>query len=181
MARIKGSMFIQWVKFIRTAEKAELQTWLTDAEKEVVTATLYPSSWYPFEVYRSVVEKIAQEFANNDEKVIFNWCFENAKIALRKLERAFDVADSPLETMEGYMKMLGWFFDTGKFGITVIDDQKIQVHIESFPPDFKIFCYIVRGWLAGVLSYADARDIKSKYIEKAWIGDPRTTIEYSWT
>ena len=76
--------------------------------------------------------------------------------------------------------MVGLFVDFGSVKVMFPSDSQAQVLMSAFPRDAKLYYYLTRGWYASVLILAGARNLKSYFIKKSWMGSSDTAIEYQW-
>jgi NDP-sugar pyrophosphorylase family protein len=68
MDRIKGSIFIFFVKIIRRAKDERLMMYLTEEDKEIIAGRIFPSSWYPIDTFWRCLKAFYEVFGQRKPK-----------------------------------------------------------------------------------------------------------------
>ena len=180
MAKVKGSLFISWVKAVR-ADKQGMFLELNETDRKILEERLYPSSWYPFETYRNVVEIVCRKFAKNDEKIIYDWGYSSSDEIVGKIYKHIIVEGSPVKTMSSLTSTRKALFDFGSMVASEINATSALFTVAGFPADFEALYHLIRGWTAKLIVFSGGKNVKSVYLKKTWTGDPETVIEYTWS
>jgi hypothetical protein len=180
MPNIKGSLFISWVKAVR-ADKQGMLLKLNETDRKILETKLYPSSWYPFETYRNIVEIVCRKFAKNDEKIIYDWGYQSSDEIVGKIYKHIIVDGSPSKTVASFASTKGSLFDFGSMVASETNDKTIHFTVSGFPDNFEALYHLIRGWTAKLITFSGAKNVESVYLKKTWTGDPETVIEYTWS
>ena len=73
MAKIKGTILIDFVKTIKADKTGVYDSYLTDKDKEVVSSRILPSGWYDYETFRNCFNAVVNVLAKNDMDAIRQW------------------------------------------------------------------------------------------------------------
>lgn len=180
MSKIKGSLFIPWVKVVR-ADKEGLLLALNETDRKIVQTTVFPSGWYPFETYRNIVELASRRYAKTNEKIIYDWGFNSAKDIASKIYNHIIVDGAPGKTVMSFATSRPSLFDFGAMDATLINDTTAHLAISGFPDDFIPIYHLIHGWSTRLCVLSSAKNIESSFIKKIWTGDSETVIEYTWS
>jgi len=181
MAKVMGILVIPLVKTIRADKSGKFRKYFTETDLAIINQRFYPITWMDFEIYQKIANGVAQENANNDEKILRNWGYTNAESSLKSYLPIFIIEGSLKKTVQEYLLISRTFFDFGQFEAPVIENGYGQIRVHGFPKDFKVFYHFVRGWFAKVFEIAGANNVESDYVAKSWEGDHDTIIEYRWS
>jgi len=180
MARVKGSLLVDFVKGIRADKTGAYDSYLTGQDREIISQRVLASAWYPFETYKNCFNAVVQEAAKGDMEVVRQWGRTYAESILKNVYKNILVEGNP----EGILRKLGQIrnllFDFGDFDGSLISDKKAMMTIRDFDPQFEAFYHLVRGWYERTLELGGAKNVRSQFVAKSWEGDPETSIELSW-
>lgn len=181
MSKVKGLMISPWVNMITDENREEFNKWLDDEDKELLSQTFFPSSWYPFSIYQHIVDAASAVIANNDTKILTNWGYLYAQRMMTGTYRNMFVPNDPIKSLEKNSYVESLFFDFGKVEIKVTGENVIEIYLHEFPREFRNLYWVKNGWYVGILEMTGAKNIESHFIAKSWSGDPITIIEYRFS
>jgi hypothetical protein len=73
MRKVKGSIFIPWVKAIKAYKTGLYDDHLMQEDKKILSGLILPSSWYSFETYKNCFIAVSTVFAQNNPEIIREW------------------------------------------------------------------------------------------------------------
>lgn len=68
--RVKGSLFLDYVKMIRSNQDKNWDQYLQPADWEIVHGHILPSNWYPFETFARIGWAVFQEVAGGNLELV---------------------------------------------------------------------------------------------------------------
>ena len=177
--KVKGSVFINLVKAIKSNKSGVYDKYLTIQDREVLNQKILPSFWYPYETYKHCITAIFEVIAKKNPNVAKEWGRSESRSLMTTVYSAF-ISNDPIDFINAYEMIHKNFYDFGK--IEVIEEGKNQVIFKL--TDLDVQCvpifYMIEGWLDCGLELCGAQEIKSEFLAKSWEGYPETTIRFTW-
>jgi len=180
MARVKGTILIDFVKVIRSDGKNQFDRHLTVQDKKIITERILPSAWYPYETYRNCFAAIAAVVANNNPQTIRQWGRLYSEAIISGVYKGLIKEGAPIQSLEKYATHVHNLFDFGELLTVPLSASGAEVVMKGFEADFQPQYHMMRGWLERSVELCGARDIKSDFVMKSWDGAPETRLALGW-
>lgn len=181
MARVKGTMLIEFVKNIRALGTDKFMAFLTNEDREIISQKILPSAWYPFETYKRCFTALVNVVAKGDMEMVRQWGQVYGEQIIKSVYKTLIVDEDPGLIFKKYRSLVKGFFDFGKFDMEEISEGEVLIKIIEFDPSFEAFYHVLRGWVEKSLEMSGAKEVKSEFVSKSWQGDPETSIKLSWS
>jgi len=180
MRKVKGSIFIPWVKAIRSDKTGLYDEHLTEGDKKIMSGLILPSSWYSYETYRNCFNAVSMVVAQNNPETLREWGKEYGKSIMSSVyKRAIQDGDPKL-AMEQFVFVFKSMFDFGRLNFELTSDHEMLVSIEEFDPDCEAWYYVTIGWLEKFIELCLKKEVQAEFAQKSWEGAPATQIKVSW-
>ena len=180
MKRVKGSIFIDFVKTIKASKNPAYEKYLTAEDKQLLSQRLLPSAWYPFETFKHALEGIFEVLAKKNLDTVRGWGRVYGEAIISGFYTGIIRDGRPLESLQKYPTYLKNMLDFGSMEVKESGTNEALVTIRNFDPAFVPFFYIMFGWLERSLEMCGAKDVKSELISATWQGAPETQVKFVW-
>ncbi|HIJ58008.1 MAG TPA: hypothetical protein HPQ03_18070 [Deltaproteobacteria bacterium] len=180
MRKVKGTMFIPWVKAIKADKTGLCDDHLTQGEKEVMSGLILPSSWYSFETYKNCLNAVSMVFAQNNPGTLWEWGKEYGKSIMSSVYKRAIQEEDPKLAMEQFVFVFKSMFNFGRLSFEIVSDNEMLVSIEEFDPDFEVWYYVTIGWLEQFIELCLKKTVQAEFGQKSWEGAPMTQIKVTW-
>lgn len=181
MRQAKGLVFILFVKAIRADKTGAYDSLLTDADREVISQRIMPSSWVPFDTYKRCVNAVAEIVAKGDADMLREWGRAHAEETLTTVYRGAVRDKDPKKAVERFAFYFGNMFNFGTVKGEFVSANRIQVALVDFDPDFEAFGHIARGWIEKFMEMCVGNGVSCDFATKSWEGAPVTSYEITWS
>jgi hypothetical protein len=180
MARVKGTLLVDFVKSIKADKSGAYRSYLSAQDQEILSQRILASMWYPFETYKNCFQAVVQVQAKGDLNMVRKWGRTYAESILKEVYKNIVVENNPRELFSKMALVRKLWFDFGDFEEDWMAGKKVRMRIKNFDPDFEFFYHLLRGWYEKALELGGAKNVRSQFVAKSWKGDPETTIELSY-
>ena len=182
MHEVKGILFKLIVKAIRANKTGAYDELLAERDWEVISQTILPSVWYPFDVYRNCFEAIAKVEAKDNMEIIKNAGRHESEATMTTIYKSAIIEGNPIRSLEAFIRLFKLLFNFGRMEKEELSDNHFVVSYVDFEPNFKVFYYAASGWTEKLIELiiGEEKKIKSEFIKKSWEEGNKTTIKYTW-
>ncbi|MFC1884094.1 DUF2378 family protein [Thermodesulfobacteriota bacterium] len=181
MGKVKGSIFIPWVKGVRGDKSGECDKYLTDEDREIISGHVLASSWYPFETYLNCVNAVANVVAKDDMEKIRAWGRDFVDMAYKGIYKNLFSEKDPRRAMKSRQLMFKTLYDFVTAELEEISENEYVVTFRGTGPEFKAVYYSWVGVMERGLELSGAEGLKAEFIEKDWNGSPKTRVRFTWS
>ncbi len=178
---VKGSIFIDVVKTIKKDKSGVYDTYLTLEEWKILSQQIMPSTWYPYETYKTCLKAIFEIIAKNDFRVAKEWGRTSCQNIMPSIYSSVLKNCSPLSFLKKFETVYRSYYDFGN--TEIVEEGKTQAvyKLSEFDAQFTVIHYTIRGWIERGLELCGAKHVKSEFVTKSWEGQPFTSIRFTWT
>ena len=90
--------------------------------------------------------------------------------------------NNPIETISRFRVLRATFFDFTALEVSMLHDDEalIVIHYHMGMPAEEAAAFQTMGFFEGLLELAGAREVRGRFVERSWAGDPRTLLELRW-
>ncbi|MBN1662970.1 MAG: hypothetical protein JW943_05150 [Deltaproteobacteria bacterium] len=177
---VKGSIFIDLVKTIKSDKSGVFNKYLTAQDWEIINQKIYPSFWYPYETYKHCLNANYEVNARKNPNTAREWGRSSCREAMTGMYSTFIYAGDPLRFMSIYEMIHKNFYDFGK--VEVIEEGQHQAVFKFTELDVQcvpIF-HILEGWLVQGIELCGAKNVRCVFLSKSWEGDHDTSMRFTW-
>ncbi|MFC1884092.1 hypothetical protein ACFL2O_04915 [Thermodesulfobacteriota bacterium] len=181
MAKVKGSVFIEWAKGVRGDKSGACDKYLTDEDRKIISAPILVSSWYPFETFRRCINAVCEVFAKGNTEIIRGWSRKYAENTYKDIyKNLFSGKTDPISAMKSRQMMFKTLYDSVRMDFKEISESEYIVTFRGVEPDFKLYFLTVVWIMERSLELSGAKGLKSEFIDKSWNGASQTRVKFSW-
>lgn len=179
--RVKGVLFIDYVKMLRSQKGVDWRQHLPDQDLLYLTMKIDPDDWYPMATFERMGNQILRTTARGQMLTVQLWGRFSAE-QLRAAHPNLLEPGDPIETLNRFRVMRETFFDFTALEVPVLHDEQahIVVRYHMGMPAEEAAAYQTMGFFEGLLELSGVRDLQADFRERSWLGDPRTLIAISW-
>lgn len=181
MRRVRGSLFVDYVKMVRSMKKVDWTQYLEPADQRFIDEPVDLTGWYPMETFERLGVGILGEVARGQLEAVRMWGRFQVDALRRHLPDLVAEGD-PRDTLYRFQTLRRGMFDYDAVDIAHADDEQAKIRI-AYGMGVKAeeaAAHQARGFFERLLEIAGATDISSRFLETSWTGAPTTTIELAW-
>jgi hypothetical protein len=181
MRQVRGVLFLDYVKMLRSFKGGAISTHLGDTETPYLAMVIDPNAWYPMPVFEKLGVAILATVARGELFPVQLW----GRYSAQQLHKAYPTLlepGQPVETLRRFHVLRQTFFDFEAIKVRSIHDGEAQIAINYFMGETaeEAASYQAQGFFEGLLELAGAKDIRGDFRSKAWRGDATTLLSLRW-
>ncbi|MFX1275130.1 MAG: hypothetical protein ACFFAT_08815 [Promethearchaeota archaeon] len=180
MKKIKGTLLKPWVIAIRANRSGGYDDFITEEDKKIVNQRILDAAWYPYGTFKNCYNAVCKIEAKENIKVIEKWGYDYGKSVLERVYKE-PMRKKELEAaISSYNNLFKLWFNFGYQHGEIISNDEVDIFIEDFDKDFKLFYHIAKGWMHGFFeAYLDTK-VMTRFIEKSWEDADKTVVKITW-
>lgn len=179
--RVKGSLFVDYVRMLRGHKGADWSKYLTPEDLRFLQERIQPEGWYPMDTFERMGLAILQEVAAGDAQLSRLW--GKAQVEWVQVQHPGLVAmGDPCDTLMRFRVLRNSFFDYPALEIRAISDGEASVEVTygMSPPAEQAASLQTMGFFERLLQLAGATDVSAWFSTQSWAKDPVTTLQLRW-
>jgi len=180
MAKVKGSMFVTFVKAIKADKTGVYDKLLTDQDKEIISKLILQSSWYPFETYKNCFNAVCQVNANNNPETLRDWGRMAGESTMSTIYKTVVNQKDAAAAIRAFKQILGSMYDFGDIQEEVTAENEMIIKVLDVDPDFEAWYWVCQGWVERTIELVIKKKVTSEILERSWEGAPATVYKMSW-
>jgi hypothetical protein len=181
MRHVRGVLFLDYVRMLRAQKGIDWAEHLPPEDVRYLSTRIEPDAWYPMETFERLGNEILRHVARGELFPVQLWGRYSAA-QLRAAHPTLLAPDHPVETVNRFRVLRATFFDFTALEIPMLHDDEahIVVRYHMGMPAEEAAAHQTMGFFEGLLELAGARDIRARFTERSWAGDPRTLLGLRW-
>jgi uncharacterized protein (TIGR02265 family) len=179
--RVKGTLFVDYVRMIRGHKAADWSTHLRPQEMTYLVQRVEPDSWYPMESFERLGLAILAEITQGNLEAVR--AFGRASIdALCVAHPDLLAPGDPRDTLMRFQVLRRSFFNYGAIAINSISDEEaaFDVAYGMSPVAEEAASWQTLGFFERLLEVAGAKNVTAWFSSCAWKDDLVTVAELRW-
>lgn len=182
MRRVKGLLFLDYVRMLKAHKGVEWSTILPPSDLLYLDGQIDVAGWYPMETFERIGNAILQFVARGQLLPVQLWGKFSAA-QMRTVNPTLLAPDDPVETLHRFKVMRATFFDFAALEILMLHEGEAQIEIRYHMgmPAEEAAAVQTMGFFEGLLELAGAKDIEARFREKSWTNNERTVLGLRWT
>lgn len=179
---VKGTMLAGFVRIIRSNKELPLEKYLTEADIETVNDQIFPTGWYPFDLFQRCGRMILHEVANNDLNAVRAFGKFDLKELAENTYHSIIEAGDLFKAVEFLDTIRNRFFNFTAPVAEKIDDNFFRIHLENAPdePALEAFCHQIVGGYEYLIEFYGGKNVKITWERAVWKGDKDTSFVLAW-
>ena len=181
MRQVRGVLFVDYVRMLRASKSVDWSAKLPAEDVAFLKATIDPAAWYPMATFERFGNAILEHVAQGAMFAVQLWGRHSAA-QLRKAHPMLLAPDDAVETLNRFRVLRQTFFDFEALEVLALHEGEAEIVIRYHmgQPAEEAASHQTMGFFEGLLDLAGAKDIRAKFRERQWAGDPRTRLELRW-
>ncbi|HSK00683.1 MAG TPA: hypothetical protein VK932_05555 [Kofleriaceae bacterium] len=181
MRNVRGVLFLDYVRMLRAQKAVDWAQHLPPEDVACLSTRIEPDAWYPMATFERFGNEILQRVARGEMFPVQLWGRYSAA-QLRAANPTLLEPGDPIETLNRFRVLRATFFDFTALEVPMLHDDEalIVVRYHMGMPAEEAAAHQTMGFFEGLLELAGARDVRARFTERSWAGDPRTLLELRW-
>ena len=182
MRHVKGVLFLDYVRMLRSHKGVDWSRHLASADRPWLHERIDPTGWYPMSSFERFGELILQFVARGDLQAVRMWGRLSVDL-LRAATPSLVEAGDPIETLNRFRVLRGTYFDFEALAVPMLHDGEAQVAIgyHMGPVAEEAAAVQTLGFFERLLETAGARDVEAVLASRSWTGEARTLLSLRWS
>jgi hypothetical protein len=182
MFNVKGILFADYVRMIRSSKRTDWSEWLLPEDVAYLRQTIEANEWYPMATFERLGNAILAVVARGDLEAVRMW----GRYSVDYLVRAYPMLLAPgdaVETLNRFRVLRATFFDFEALSIPYLHEEEAQIAVEYHmgPIAEEAASMQTLGFFERLLELAGATGVEAKFRQRSWKGDDRTLIDLTWS
>jgi hypothetical protein len=181
VARVKGTLFVDYVRMLRAKKGADWARYLTPTDLVYLTERIQPDEWYPMAAFERMGIAILDEIAERDLGLVH--LFGRHSIDWLCVQHPNLIAPGdPRESLMRFQVLRQGFFDYPAVQIREINDSEVTIDIAYGMGDRaeEAASHQTSGFFSRLLEMSGAQDVKYRFLTSSWEGATKTILSLSW-
>ncbi len=181
MRRVRGVLFLDYVRMLRACKSADFRDALAPEDLMYLTTRIEPTEWYPMATFERLGNAILKYVANGDMFAVQLWGRYSAPM-LHRANPTLVAPDDAIETLKRFGTLRETYFDFPALEAVVVNPSAadIAIHYHMGTPAEEAASYQAMGFFEGLLPLAGADQVHAEFRERSWAGDARTLLVLRW-
>ncbi len=182
MRSVRGSLFLDYVRMLRSQKAVDWRQYLVPQDLAYLTAKIDPDGWYPMETFERMGNEILRTIAQGQLHVVQLWGRHSAGQLAVANPTLLSPGD-PVETLKQFHVLRQTLFDFPALEISVLRDDEAQVIVHyhmGMPAEEAATCQTL-GFFEGLVTLAGATVASASIVERSWDGSDRTLFRVTWS
>jgi hypothetical protein len=177
---VKGSIFVEVVKTIKKDKSGIYKKYLTNEDLKTIDQKILPSSWYPYETYKNCLKAVFEVVAKNNYEIAKGWGRSTCQSVMTGIYASVLKNCEPFGFIKKYETGYRTLYDFGDTEVIAEGKNQAMYKISNFDEKFTLIYYIIQGWLERGVELCGAKNVKSEFVDKSWVGKPFTSMRFTW-
>jgi len=181
MRNVRGVLFRDYVRMLRSQKAVDWTQHLPPEDISYLSTKIEPDAWYPMSTFERMGNEILRSVARGDLFPVRLWGRYSAA-QLRAAHPSLLEPNHPIETLNRFRVLRATFFDFVALEVPMLHDDEAHIVIGYHMgiPAEEAAAYQTMGFFEGLLELAGACHVGANFVERSWMGDPRTLLELHW-
>jgi len=181
MRNVKGVLFVDYVRMIRSHKGVDWAGMLLAEDIELLSRHVDPAGWYPMASFERMGNAILHVVARDDVQAVRMWGRFSVD-HLRAQQPMLVEAGDPIETLSRFRVLRATYFDFEALEVPLLHDGEAHVVIHYYMGDTaeEAASMQTMGFFERLLEVSGATEVHADLAERSWEGDPRTLLKLHW-
>jgi hypothetical protein len=182
--KVKGIVFVDFVRTIRAAKDPRIFKYLEEKDKEVISGVIFPSSWYPLDTFGRCLTALFDVIGNKKPENARMWgrVFGGKIFSGIYKDIKFSNDSDILVALKGFALTSKSFFADSGLEMISSEGKKADFRITRVPenPATTIFFHVLAGSVEVYIEMAGGKNPRVGFTEKIAGGKKEVTYEAAW-
>ncbi|HKE14547.1 MAG TPA: hypothetical protein VKB80_06770 [Kofleriaceae bacterium] len=179
--RVKGILFLDYVRMLRACKGIEWSERLAAEDLPYLSRRIHPGSWYPMDTFERMGNQILELVAGGDLEAVRAWGRQSVD-QLRAAQPSLVAAGDPVETLSRFQVLRSVYFDFDAIHVLMLHEGEALIAIGYLMgmPAEQAASWQTLGFFERVLELSGALSVEARFLECSWAGSPRTVLSLEW-
>lgn len=181
MKKVKGALFLDYVRMLKSDKEADVKRFLMPGDFAYLEKTISPTDWYPFDTFERMGLAILDKIGSSNMDLVRNW--GKASIDdLVKTNPSLVCEDDPRESLMRFHVLRRSFFNFNAIDIHNLagDRAMLTVNYGMCRLAEEAATWQALGFFERLLELSGGSGVEHKFVGKSWEGDRTTVIRLGW-
>lgn len=188
MDRVKGSVIMFFIKYLRSTKDSRVLNSLTEDDQRLIKETIFPSSWYPLETFWRILLAFYEVYGERNPQNAREWGrsfgFDSLTAIYTDLS-AYIEQNTTSSSIEYFCIISKSFFSHTRLEpVTLdIDSKNVRLRITrtSKNPGERIFYFLLCGYLETLVGRAGGQHPSVEWKENPEADPDRIVFDVIWS
>jgi hypothetical protein len=179
--RVRGVLFVDYVRMIRGHKAINWSEYLQDEDAALLVRPIDPDAWYPMDTFERLGIGIVREIGRGELPAVEMWGRVQVE-HVRKVHPTLVADGDPRSTLMRFRSLERSLFDYDAVDVPeVLDDTAIvSIDYGMAKEAERAACHQTLGFCVRMIELAGGQDVVARFTAMRWEQAPRTTIELRW-
>lgn len=178
---VKGVLFADYVRMMRGKKDVDWADHVPRSDLFYLRSTVALDEWYPMETFERFGNAILAEIAGGQLEAVRLW----GQISVDQVAAdnpSLVAHGDPADTMMRFRVQRATFFDFDALEIVALAPGRaeIVIHYHMGARAEEAASFQTMGFFERLVEVAGATEVRSRFVERSWEGDPRTLLVIDW-
>lgn len=185
MGRIKGAAIRARLEYLKAAHGDEAVRraigTLDEMEQVILSGTLLPSIWYPFQVLSSLDEAVRRDIGDGGNDMFVEAGEHVARQHARSIYKVFFRETDPERVLRlASCIWANYYSGLGRVSVRTTPQGTSRLEVSEAPSSARTHCVSTMSYFRAVLEECCARQVAAKEVRCRCWGDDGCEFEFSW-
>jgi hypothetical protein len=185
VSNVKGSALVSrllWVSLNHgEAGTARLAAAASPALREIVQRGAVRATWYQFEMFIELNERIDALFGQGDLALVRVLGRHGADANLTTIYRLFYKVGTVQWILSRASRLWGLHYDAGRMIVRAPGGREVELELVDYDTPHRAHCLSVEGWIERSVELSGGHDVVLESLECRARGAPRCRMRVRWT
>jgi hypothetical protein len=182
--KVKGVIFLDFVKTIRTSKDDRILSYLTEKDREVISGMIFPSGWYQLDTFLHCLTAVYEVLGEKKPENARMWgrVFGGKIFTGIYKDIIFSNDNDIMVALKGFALTSKTFFTDSGLEMIYADGKKAGFRVTRVPqlPAITIFFHVLAGSLEVYIEMAGGKNPRVSFTEKVVNGKKEVVYETLW-
>jgi hypothetical protein len=171
--RVKGSAFIDLVKYLRKLRRYNPLVKLSSAGQALLDTHVLVSSWYPIEGFFDLLKVTDLVLIKGSEKKALELGAAAGMVQLSAVHKNIITTRDPGASVRATRHVWRAHYDFGEMTVASQDDKTVIFKLTGFPDITMVLGMMTVGWAVAAARIAGSQNESADVLERPWDGSSR--------
>ena len=182
--KVKGIVFIDFVKTIRNAKDERLWGYLTEKDRDVVSGVVFPGGWYPMDTFGRCLTAVFEVLGDRNPENARTWgkVFGGKIFSNVYKEISYRVASDVPDSLKRFILISKTFFSDSALELVGLEKQSARLRVTRIPdlPAVSIYFYVLSGCIEVYIELSGGKNVRVEFSQTEVNGKKEVVFTARW-
>jgi len=182
--KIKGSIFLIFVKIIRGSKDERLYRYLNEEDKKIISGRVFPSGWYPMDTFWHCLRACYEVFGEKKPKNAREWGrVMGIQLLTGTYKDVLPTANTDLPSaVKTFTLISKTFFSHSHFELVSLEGRNAKLKLTQVSDNSAamIFYFIICGFLEKYIELAGGKNCRTNFSEMVENDNKTVVFDANW-